>query len=131
MIRAAMTSDKGKVRAENQDACLSDLEHGSFRLVPKAEEFVHLAHLGDSRIYRFRVEKLEQLTEDHFVVALLFKNGEVTAEEARRHRATQLVVPPFGMNGDALPEVHIISPEAGTASCYVPTDVQILQRTRG
>lgn len=38
------------------------------------------AHLGDSRIYRFRDGKLEQLTEDHSLYCQMLKEGKVTEE---------------------------------------------------
>lgn len=44
-----------------------------------------IAHVGDSRLYRLRSDKLEQMTEDHTLVAVAFKSGEITPEEARTH----------------------------------------------
>jgi protein phosphatase len=43
------------------------------------------AHVGDSRLYRFRNYQLEQLTEDDTWVARALKMGEITPEEARIH----------------------------------------------
>ncbi|MEB3180054.1 MAG: Stp1/IreP family PP2C-type Ser/Thr phosphatase [Nostocaceae cyanobacterium] len=43
------------------------------------------AHVGDSRLYRFRSSKLEQMTEDHTWVARALKAGDMTTEEARMH----------------------------------------------
>ncbi|HIK08314.1 MAG TPA: Stp1/IreP family PP2C-type Ser/Thr phosphatase [Trichormus sp. M33_DOE_039] len=43
------------------------------------------AHVGDSRLYRFRKLQLEQVTEDHTWVARAIKVGDITAEEARIH----------------------------------------------
>ncbi|MBW4651215.1 MAG: Stp1/IreP family PP2C-type Ser/Thr phosphatase [Kastovskya adunca ATA6-11-RM4] len=43
------------------------------------------AHVGDSRIYRLRGDRLEQLTEDHTWVARAMKAGEITPEQARTH----------------------------------------------
>lgn len=42
-------------------------------------------HVGDSRLYRFRLEKLEQITEDHTWVAKATKAGEITPDQARVH----------------------------------------------
>ena len=44
-----------------------------------------IAHVGDSRLYRLRSSKLEQMTEDHTLVAVASKSGEMTPEEARTH----------------------------------------------
>jgi protein phosphatase len=43
------------------------------------------AHIGDSRLYRLRGAKLEQLTEDHTWVARAMKLGELTPDQARIH----------------------------------------------
>jgi serine/threonine protein phosphatase PrpC len=43
------------------------------------------AHVGDSRLYRLRNSKLEQITEDHTWVARAMKIGDLTPEEARSH----------------------------------------------
>ncbi len=43
------------------------------------------AHIGDSRLYRLRGAKLEQLTEDHTWVARAMKVGDITPDQARVH----------------------------------------------
>ncbi|HEY9747663.1 MAG TPA: Stp1/IreP family PP2C-type Ser/Thr phosphatase [Allocoleopsis sp.] len=43
------------------------------------------AHVGDSRLYRLRDLKLEQITEDHTWVARAMKAGDITPEQARIH----------------------------------------------
>lgn len=43
------------------------------------------ANLGDSRLYRFRQGKLEQLTQDHTLVARALATGNLTWEEAQEH----------------------------------------------
>jgi protein phosphatase len=43
------------------------------------------AHVGDSRLYRLRNSKLEQITEDHTWVARAMKAGDITPEQARIH----------------------------------------------
>ena len=43
------------------------------------------AHVGDSRLYRFRDSKLAQITEDHTWVARAIKVGDITQDEARTH----------------------------------------------
>jgi protein phosphatase len=43
------------------------------------------AHIGDSRLYRLRGAKLEQITEDHTWVARAMKLGDLTPDQARIH----------------------------------------------
>ena len=49
------------------------------------EEQPWCAHVGDSRLYRLRGSRLEQITEDHTLVARLMKYGEITPDQARVH----------------------------------------------
>jgi PPM family protein phosphatase len=43
------------------------------------------AHIGDSRLYRFRDSQLEQITEDHTWVGLALRSGDITKEQAKVH----------------------------------------------
>jgi protein phosphatase len=49
-----------------------------------------VAHVGDSRAYRLRDGKLEQLTADHSLVAELVRMGKLTPEQAARHPHNEL-----------------------------------------
>jgi len=46
---------------------------------------VAFGHVGDSRAYLIRDGKLEQLTEDHSLVAELVRSGKLSPEEAETH----------------------------------------------
>ncbi len=69
----------------------------------------HLAHMGDSRIYLFRDEKLELLTQDHSLVTLLIRHGEITPEEAASHPARGKLSRYVGMEGTVFPDVQTIT----------------------
>jgi PPM family protein phosphatase len=43
---------------------------------------ISLGHVGDSRAYRFRDDKLERLTQDHSLVEELMRMGRLTPEDA-------------------------------------------------
>jgi len=44
-----------------------------------------IAHVGDSRLYRIRKNKIEQLTQDHTKIAEMLKHGVLTKKEAKNH----------------------------------------------
>jgi protein phosphatase len=44
-----------------------------------------IAHVGDSRAYLWRDDRLRQLTEDHSVPGALLKQGRITPEEVPEH----------------------------------------------
>ena len=46
--------------------------------------YVVTAQVGDSRIYRIRGDAIEQLTEDHTLIAWQLKQGLITPQEAKR-----------------------------------------------
>ena len=54
-------------------------------LIFRHDEPPMCAHVGDSRLYRLRGAKLEQLTEDHTWVAWAIRMGEINPEQARLH----------------------------------------------
>ena len=43
------------------------------------------AHVGDSRLYRLRGAKLDQITTDHTWVAKAIEDGELTPDESKNH----------------------------------------------
>ena len=43
------------------------------------------AHIGDSRLYRLRGAKLEQITQDHTWVARAIREGELSVSQSRNH----------------------------------------------
>jgi protein phosphatase len=43
------------------------------------------AHIGDSRLYRLRGSEMQQMTEDHTLVARSVRQGELTQAQARMH----------------------------------------------
>lgn len=63
------------------------------------EDQFTLAHVGDSRTYLFRKGELIQLTEDHSLVNVLVKSGEITQEMAANHPRRNVVTRSIGMPG--------------------------------
>jgi len=57
---------------------------------------VSIGHVGDSRAYRLRQGKLEQLTEDHSLVADLVRSGRLTPEEADAHPQRSVITRALG-----------------------------------
>ncbi|MCU0486443.1 MAG: protein phosphatase 2C domain-containing protein [Anaerolineales bacterium] len=72
------------------------------------QDQAHLVHMGDSRIYLGRGGQLRQLSEDHSVVALLVKHGDITLEEAAEHPARGKLSRFIGMEGEVYPDVFTL-----------------------
>ncbi len=63
-----------------------------------------LAHIGDSRIYRWRDGELTQITKDHTFVQRLVDSGRITAEEAAVHPRRSVLMRVLG-DVDLNPEI--------------------------
>lgn len=56
-----------------------------------------LVHVGDSRAYAWTQEDLHLLTEDHSLVNMLLKSGEITEEMAAHHPKRHMLTSTVGM----------------------------------
>jgi PPM family protein phosphatase len=78
---------------------------------------VALAHVGDSRAYRIRAGRLEQLTEDHSLVADLMRSGRLSAEEAETHPQRSVITRALGT--DAEVDVDTMTVEASAGDVFL------------
>ncbi len=72
----------------------------------------YVAHVGDSRLYRYRRGKLEQMTEDHSLVNEQVKAGFITAEEAQYSRFRNIITRSVGFESDVTADTFTISMES-------------------
>jgi PPM family protein phosphatase len=82
------------------------------------DDRVTIGHVGDSRAYRFRGGELEQLTDDHSLVAELVRSGKLTPEEAETHPQRSVITRALGTEADV--DVDTFSVQA------VPGDLFLL-----
>ena len=64
-------------------------------LLPEEEEVV-IGHVGDSRVYRIRAGRLEQLTRDHSLVEEMRRKGQITDEQAESHPQRSIITRALG-----------------------------------
>ena len=67
---------------------------------------VVVGHIGDSRCYRLRNNKLEQLTRDHSLRQQQLDAGAITAEEALNSPHRNLVTRAVGVESQVVLEMH-------------------------
>ena len=65
----------------------------------------HVAHLGDSRAYRFRSGTLTPLTRDHTLIEKYLERGIVTRESARTHPKRHVLTRALGISSPIRPDV--------------------------
>jgi PPM family protein phosphatase len=61
---------------------------------------ITFGHVGDSRAYVLRDGELEQLTDDHSLVAELVRGGKLSAEEAEHHPQRSVITRALGTDPD-------------------------------
>ena len=66
-----------------------------------------LVNVGDSRAYLFRANTLEQLTEDHTLVAEQVRRGLITLEQAARSRIQNVLVRALGVREEVEPDLYV------------------------
>jgi protein phosphatase len=74
---------------------------------------VSIGHVGDSRAYRLRGGKLEQLTNDHSLVAELERTGQISAEAAEHHPQRSIITRALGPEPDVQVDTYTISGKEG------------------
>lgn len=74
---------------------------------------VSIAHVGDSRMYRLRSEKFEQVTMDHSLLQELVDRGFYSAEEAQRAANKNYVTRALGVEPDVEVEVQEVPVQKG------------------
>lgn len=74
---------------------------------------VHVGHVGDSRLYLFRDDSLEQVTMDHSLVEELKRQGKLTAEEAETHPQRSVITRALGPEPDVEVDTMTISGRDG------------------
>jgi len=74
-----------------------------------------IAHAGDSRIYRKREGKFEQLTDDHTWVEAQVRAGKISKSDAENHPNSGLLMRALGMPDFKAPDISFIDCVEGDA----------------
>jgi serine/threonine protein phosphatase PrpC len=77
------------------------------------DDMVWIGHVGDSRAYLVRNGELEQLTEDHSLVAELVRSGKLSPEEAETHPQRSVVTRALGTDPNVDVDTFDVQARAG------------------
>jgi protein phosphatase len=78
-----------------------------------SREGMYLAHVGDSRIYRLREGRLEQLTEDHSLLNDYKKMKQLSDEEVSNFPHKNVIVRALGMKDTVKVDTRFEQPRPG------------------
>jgi len=76
-------------------------------------ERVVIGHVGDSRAYRVRGSTIEQLTQDHSLVADLMRSGRLTPEEADVHPQRSVITRALGTDPEVDVDTFVVEAAVG------------------
>ena len=74
---------------------------------------VVFGHVGDSRAYLLRDDRLEQLTDDHTLVAELVRRGELSPGEAEVHPQRSVITRALGTDPDVDVDTFAVDAQPG------------------
>ena len=77
------------------------------------DETLAVVNVGDSRTYLLRDGELDQLTDDHGLVAELVRSGQLTAEEAELHPQKNVLTRVLGLDEDVEVDCFQVVPYKG------------------
>lgn len=77
------------------------------------EGTVTFGHVGDSRAYRLRDGKLDQVTDDHSLVAELTRAGKLSEEEAESHPQRSVITRALGTDPDVDGDIFRVETNEG------------------
>jgi len=77
------------------------------------DEHIYIAHVGDSRCYRLRDGKLEQMTEDHSLLNDYKKMNVLTPEEEKNFPHKNIIVRALGLKEAVVVDISHHRPKIG------------------
>ncbi|HWE81688.1 MAG TPA: Stp1/IreP family PP2C-type Ser/Thr phosphatase [Gaiellaceae bacterium] len=95
------------------DAAASGMGTTMTVAILQADGSVAIGHVGDSRAYRLRGGQLEQLTNDHSLVAELVRRGELSPAEAAVHPQRSVITRALGTEADVDVDSFTVEAEDG------------------
>ena len=79
----------------------------TLEIVLIVDEKIYISHIGDSRIYKIRNNKMKQITRDHSYVEKLINDGTITKEEAQMHPQKHMLTKALGCTAFVEPDLLV------------------------
>ena len=82
-------------------------------IVDLEAETVAIGHVGDSRAYRLRAGRFEQLTRDHSLVEEMRRKGQITDAQAEDHPQRSIITRALGPEPEVQVDVQTVPAQDG------------------
>lgn len=110
--KAIETANAALFRQQKEDEHLSGMGT-TLSVAWLSDDFVYIAHVGDSRVYCLRDGELQQMTDDHSLVEELVRKGMLTPEQAENHPMRNVITRAVGTEDDILVDMAVEERRAG------------------
>jgi len=106
VLRRALLAANGEIVQERQrNPAHHDMGTTCSVVVIRGERF-WVAHVGDSRVYRWRAGRLQRLTRDHNWAEELVEAGRIDTLEAMNHLGRHMLARALGIDPDPQADIH-------------------------
>ncbi len=109
---AFLRANQAILQDQEQHAERADMGTTAVAVVFRAEQ-PWCVHVGDSRLYRLRDRKLEQITEDHTWVAQAVKGGQISTTQSQVHPWRHILAQCLGREDLKKIEIQPFTVQAG------------------
>jgi serine/threonine protein phosphatase PrpC len=113
VVRLIQEANRRVHQRATNDAAASGMGTTLTVALARSDDVVAIGHVGDSRAYLLRDSTLEQLTDDHSLVAELVRRGELSPEEAEVHPQRSVITRALGTDPDVDVDVFSIEGKSG------------------
>ena len=112
MLDTSFQSANNTVK-DNAEARGTDMGTTLVSMLVLEGRIAFVANVGDSRAYLFRNHALHQVSKDHSLVAKMVERGRITAEEARTHPHSNILLRTVGTERDIDIDIFRVDLETG------------------
>jgi serine/threonine protein phosphatase PrpC len=140
IVELIQTANQRVYQRAHDDAAASGMGTTMTAALLQDGGVVLIGHVGDSRAYVLRDGKLEQLTDDHSLVAELVRRGELSPEEAELHPQRSVITRALGTDPNvdvdtfsfqAQPgDVFLLCSDGLTSMVDIATITELIERNR-
>lgn len=113
LIGNALTAANQAIYAQSQAQEILSGMGTTLTLVLFYEGIAYIAHVGDSRGYLIRGNRVIQITRDHSLIQELMENGSITKEEMASHPQKNVITRALGAEASIEIDMYKVSTKPG------------------